>query len=108
MIIKCSNCQVPLIELQDSSIESCKEYGVAANEANVECCFCGDKSFSFEFYPGTRVAPCGTSYENPYVLASNPDGDIVGSCPDFKPDLYIVGLDRKGSNQWTFKTKKLQ
>ena len=49
--IKCSNCNKELVEIDDQYALKDK----APTKSVVQCCYCGDKSFKFDFYERSKI-----------------------------------------------------
>lgn len=106
--IKCSNCNKELIEIDESSGLKDK-----IKKCVVSCCFCGDKSFKFDFYEKSKIRGISKIQESEQLFDTAEDIKDVGSSLTlvYKGHEIInitsfVGIENSKDGTWILKTQK--
>lgn len=103
MIIKCSNCDKQLLEIDDQTVNT----NETVFKSYATCPYCKDKSFVFDFYRNSRASGIGVESEVKFDIVK--DGDISQQtevCPDFKLITVINNFTRGEGNTWVFQIGK--
>ena len=103
MIIKCSNCDKGLMEIDDKTINP----NEAIYKCHATCPYCEDKSFVFDFYKNSRASGVGVETEVQFDIVK--DGSKTKQtevCPDFIPATRINNFTKGDNSTWVFKIGK--
>ena len=101
MIVKCSNCNKKLIEVDDVALTSKKV------EYQASCCYCGDNSFKFQAHEGVRMSGVGIEKEDEYAFYEEGQDHAMYTSPRFVYATMIVNMKRMGEDSWLIITKKI-
>jgi hypothetical protein len=78
-------------------------------KAEVSCCYCGDKSFIFDFHRGSYASGFGKEVlVNYYGIIDNGIPELELTAEDIKQETIISGMQCPEEGLWKFKTSKAQ